>query len=134
MIENWMLDGDIDETQTEEFFVVARKNCRAEDMWESGYYINYAQVPNFFTKEKVEMIFTTGRAVNYIRTCCGEPMWTCNIDTASMESDYWQDQVHQITNAKLIQLLFQKFNLKMHFTAVRNYLFMVRGDFARDFL
>ena len=105
-------------------------------------------VPSFINNELALKILQTGKAINFIRRCCGEQDWLLDISLQMpfdlqelmqgsstteifVKLSKWVSHAHEITNKSLIQILFSKFKLEGHATSIRKYLLMGQGDFMQ---
>ena len=71
MIKTWMIEGEINDP-FREFFVDTDPNVSDDKLWTSKYSLNYVMIPSFLSNELAKKILQTGKAVNFIRRCCGE--------------------------------------------------------------
>ena len=71
MIKTWMIEGEINDP-FREFFVDTDPNVPDEKLWTQKYSLNYIMIPSFLSNELAVKILKTGKAVNFIRRCCGE--------------------------------------------------------------
>lgn len=78
MIKSWMLEGELSDPH-EEFFVEVDTKIQDDKLWTHKYKLNYIMIPSFLTNEVANKILLTGKAVNFIRRCCGEQDWILDI-------------------------------------------------------
>jgi gamma-tubulin complex component 3 len=78
MIKTWMLEGEINDPHRE-FFVDTDPNVPDEKLWMHKYSLNYIMIPSFISSDLAQKILKTGKAVNFIRRCCGEQDWLLDI-------------------------------------------------------
>ncbi len=78
MIKTWMIEGEINDPFNE-FFVDTDLNVPDDKLWKSKYSLNYIMIPSFLSNELAKKILATGKAVNFIRRCCGEQDWILDV-------------------------------------------------------
>jgi gamma-tubulin complex component 3 len=78
MIKTWMIEGEINDPFNE-FFVLTDPNIPDDKLWKSKYTLNYIMIPSFLSNELAKKILQTGKAVNFIRRCCGENDWILDV-------------------------------------------------------
>ena len=78
MIKTWMIEGEINDP-FREFFVDTDPNVPDEKLWTQKYSLNYIMIPSFLSNELAVKILKTGKAVNFIRRCCGEQDWILDL-------------------------------------------------------
>ena len=101
-------------------------------------------IPSFLTNDLAKKILQTGKAVNFIRRCCGEQDWV--LDSSLQVEDWvndktnfdvmrnWVDQATIMTNKELIEILFHKYKFFEHCNAIRKYLLLGQGDFIQNLM
>ena len=147
MIKIWMIEGEINDPYRE-FFVDTDQSVPDEKLWLHKYSLNPIMIPSFINNELATKILQTGKAVNFIRRCCGEQDWLLDkslqmpFDTEELLANRstheifarlskWVEYAHDITNKALIEILFKKFKLEGHCNSIRKYLLMGQGDFMQ---
>ena len=70
MIKTWMIEGEINDPYRE-FFVDTDPQVPDSRLWMHKYKLNYIMIPSFLTNELAKKIMQTGKAVNFIKRCCG---------------------------------------------------------------
>jgi len=78
------------EGEPNDFFVTMDPNVPDSKLWTDKYHLNHAMIPSFLTNELAEKILQTGKAVNFIRRCCGEANWV--LDTNLQVGDWVSHQ------------------------------------------
>ena len=74
MIKQWMIEGEINDP-FQEFFVDMDPMVGNDKLWTEKYKLNYIMIPSFLSNSLAHKILLTGKAVNFIRRCCGEQDW-----------------------------------------------------------
>ena len=74
MIKTWMIEGEINDPYRE-FFVDTDQSVPDDKLWLHKYSLNPIMIPSFINNQLVTKILQTGKAVNFIRRCCGEQDW-----------------------------------------------------------
>ncbi|OQR84090.1 gamma-tubulin complex component [Achlya hypogyna] len=138
MIQKWTLEGALDDVYNE-FFVACDLSVSDEQLWTHKYHIEYQMLPMFISKELAHTIFIIGKSINFIRTCCGDTEWVLETeleeDTLTfdhwMEFQAWIDRAARETNAYVIKILLDKYQLLDHCRALKQYLLLGQGDFIQ---
>jgi len=78
MIKMWMIQGEINDPFSE-FFIDTDPSVTDEKLWTQKYSLNPILIPSFINRDLAQKILQTGKAVNFIRRCCGEPEWLLDI-------------------------------------------------------
>mmetsp|Transcript_31542 Transcript_31542/g.48225 ORF Transcript_31542/g.48225 Transcript_31542/m.48225 type:complete len:96 (+) Transcript_31542:642-929(+) len=74
MIKNWMIEGEINDPFSE-FFIDTDPTVSDDKLWTQKFSLNYIMIPSFLSNDLAAKIMKTGKAVNFIRRCCGEQDW-----------------------------------------------------------
>eukprot|EP00826_Nyctotherus_ovalis_P047310 TRINITY_DN5428_c0_g1_i1.p2 TRINITY_DN5428_c0_g1~~TRINITY_DN5428_c0_g1_i1.p2 ORF type:complete len:121 (+),score=34.17 TRINITY_DN5428_c0_g1_i1:901-1263(+) len=74
MMEQWMVQGDASDLHGD-FFVVEDLKVTEDMLWTEKYSLNVEQVPIFLNYSHAYKIYLAGKAINFIRKCCGEAEW-----------------------------------------------------------
>ena len=116
MIKTWMIEGEINDP-FREFFVDTDPNVPDERLWTQKYSLNPIMIPSFLTNDLAQKILQTGKAVNFIRRCCGEQDWLLdislqlpfdaqNLQGSTMDTftklNKWVNHAYVVTNQSLI--------------------------------
>jgi gamma-tubulin complex component 3 len=82
MMRQWMLEGELNDPFGEFFVEDTTRSLppgQAQDdrfLWADRYRLNHVMIPNgLLSYELAHKILLTGKAVNFIRRCCGEHDW-----------------------------------------------------------
>ena len=106
-------------------------------LWTDKYRLNHIMIPSFMSNNIANKILQTGKAVNFIRRCCQEQDWILDLQMQSVPFldcldtnmlAQWVENAASKTNAHLIEVLFQKYQLEGHCNHIRKYLLMGQGD------
>eukprot|EP00359_Climacostomum_virens_P002650 CAMPEP_0204902964 /NCGR_PEP_ID=MMETSP1397-20131031/3980_1 /ASSEMBLY_ACC=CAM_ASM_000891 /TAXON_ID=49980 /ORGANISM="Climacostomum Climacostomum virens, Strain Stock W-24" /LENGTH=724 /DNA_ID=CAMNT_0052071541 /DNA_START=123 /DNA_END=2297 /DNA_ORIENTATION=+ len=130
MLKWWITEGELHD-DFHEFFVAADFGVPDERLWVERYYINETMVPLHFDAALTNKALLVGKSINFLRRCC-------EIEEASNESydavdDFrnvaeWIEARAQVTNKKLIKVLFEKYRFKGHCESLKRYLLLAQGD------
>jgi gamma-tubulin complex component 3 len=77
MLREWLLHGEITDAH-DEFFVEQRATPLSR-LWESRYVLRHAMLPCFLTEELALEVLNVGKALNFIRLCCGDTQWVLRL-------------------------------------------------------
>ncbi|CAG8720812.1 18621_t:CDS:10, partial [Dentiscutata erythropus] len=143
MLQRWVYGGEL-EDPFEEFFVACDPNVEEEDLWQSKYTIRPDMQPTFISSLLAKKIFAIGKSLNFIRYSCHDNDWVVTNagadkgkllkygDIIALESSI--DATYTATSQRLLSILFTKYKLKEHFTALKRYLLLGQGDFIQHLL
>eukprot|EP00742_Colponemidia_sp_Colp-10_P010263 GILJ01011264.1.p1 GENE.GILJ01011264.1~~GILJ01011264.1.p1 ORF type:complete len:867 (-),score=164.52 GILJ01011264.1:142-2421(-) len=140
-IRKWMLEGELTDSH-QEFFISADNSVTSDQrLWSHKYKLNLAMLPSFFSQQLAYSILLTGKSINFLRICCGEPNWMLNRETEVSEDtlaygnttalETWVTHAADKTNKRVVRLLFDKYQFQDHFRALRSYLLLGQGDFIQ---
>ncbi|KAI8805753.1 Spc98 family-domain-containing protein [Cladochytrium replicatum] len=154
MIRLWMFEGEL-EDPFNEFFVVPRTGIMPLDknnnvsislrpdvhnLWKHKYVLRAEHIPKFLNKSTAKKIFLTGKNLNFIRYSCGESAYSLpNTPSLNLKAFCYEDSIgleeavetaYNLTCSTLMTILFEKFSLYEHFSALRKYVLLSQGDFA----
>ncbi|CAG8455169.1 7996_t:CDS:10 [Acaulospora colombiana] len=143
MLQRWIYEGEL-EDPFEEFFVACNPDVE-EDLWQSKYYIRSDMRPTFISELLDKKIFSIGKSLNFIRYSCHDNNWVVtNAKTAGtdkllkygdiIELESSIDATYTATSQQLLNILFTKYKLKEHFTALKRYLLLGQGDFIQHLM
>jgi gamma-tubulin complex component 3 len=136
MIKKWMFDGELDDIFSE--FFIAAEMAETENLWKSKFSLRHDMLPSFISKDLAKKIFLGGKTVFFLRSLCG-----ITIDQLKSEQDFthWDDGMqeailHQFAyiNGIMMNVLFEKYHLKDHFVALKNFLLLGQGDFIQSLI
>lgn len=143
-----MIEGEINDP-FREFFVDTDPSVPDEKLWTQKYSLNFIMIPSFLSNELALKILQTGKAVNFIRRCCGEQDWILDVslqlpfDAQSLSGstsdtftklNNWVKHAYEVTNSSLIKIMFSKFKFLGHCNSIRKYLLMGQGDFMQSLM
>ncbi|CAG8620802.1 16217_t:CDS:10, partial [Racocetra persica] len=143
MLQRWIYGGEL-EDPFEEFFVACDPNVEEEDLWQSKYTIRPDMQPTFISSLLAKKIFAIGKSLNFIRYSCHDSDWVVTNagadkgkllkygDIIALESSI--DATYTATSQRLLNILFTKYKLKEHFTALKRYLLLGQGDFIQHLM
>ncbi|CAG8502131.1 11284_t:CDS:10 [Cetraspora pellucida] len=143
MLQRWIYGGEL-EDPFGEFFVACDPDVKEEDLWQSKYTIRPDMQPTFISSLLAKKIFAIGKSLNFIRYSCHDSDWVVtNVgadkgkllkygDIIALESSI--DATYTATSQRLLNILFTKYKLKEHFTALKRYLLLGQGDFIQHLM
>ncbi|CAG8503370.1 7710_t:CDS:10 [Gigaspora rosea] len=144
MLQRWVYGGEL-EDPFEEFFVACDPNVEEEDLWQSKYTIRPDMQPTFISPLLAKkQIFAIGKSLNFIRYSCHDNDWVITNagadkgkllkygDIIALECSI--DATYTTTSQRLLNILFTKYKLKEHFTALKRYLLLGQGDFIQHLM
>ncbi|CAG8587260.1 2028_t:CDS:10, partial [Scutellospora calospora] len=141
MLQRWVYGGEL-EDPFEEFFVACDPNVEEEDLWQSKYTIRPDMQPTFISSLLAKKIFAIGKSLNFIRYSCHDNDWVVTNagadkvlkygDIIALESSI--DATYTATSQRLLNILFTKYKLKEHLTALKRYLLLGQGDFIQHLM
>lgn len=139
MTWRWMFDGELADPH-QEFFVACDASVPVERMWRAMYTMRPAMVPSFLSGELASELFTIGKTINFMRTCCGDTDWTFEPSLRARAAALTYGEAgalaevvglaSQAANARMRELLFGRFKLSEHLLTLRRYILLGQGDFA----
>ncbi|KAF0380096.1 Gamma-tubulin complex component 3 [Gigaspora margarita] len=141
MLQRWVYGGEL-EDPFEEFFVACDPNVEEEDLWQSKYTIRPDMQPTFISPLLAKKIFAIGKSLNFIRYSCHDNDWVITNAGADKVLKYGDiialecsiDATYTVTSQRLLNILFTKYKLKEHFTALKRYLLLGQGDFIQHLM
>ena len=77
MLREWLLRGEITDASGE--FFIEERAVKLADLWESRYVLRDAMLPCFLSRELALEILNVGKALNFIRLCCGDTEWALRL-------------------------------------------------------
>ncbi|CAG8703806.1 9907_t:CDS:10, partial [Cetraspora pellucida] len=144
MLQRWIYGGEL-EDPFGEFFVACDPDVKEEDLWQSKYTIRPDMQPTFISSLLAKkQIFAIGKSLNFIRYSCHDSDWVVtNVgadkgkllkygDIIALESSI--DATYTATSQRLLNILFTKYKLQEHFTALKRYLLLGQGDFIQHLM
>ncbi|CAG8731061.1 7839_t:CDS:2, partial [Funneliformis mosseae] len=144
MLQRWIYEGEL-EDPFEEFFVACDPNVLEEQLWQLKYLNRVKMQPTFISTLLAKKIFSIGKSLNFIRYSCHDSDWVVTNgkvtgadkllkygDIIALESSI--DATYTATSQRLLSILFTKFKLKEHLTALKRYLLLGQGDFIQHLM
>lgn len=141
MLHRWLSEGTVEDVYGE-FFVSVDESVSASMLWSQKYELVEDMVPLSIGKEVAEVALLAGKAVDFLRSCCGDAEWVLERAARMKREEHgwkmetltsWKGIVttaNDEASARVKQLLFEKFRLVSHCSALRSYLLLSRGDFV----
>merc|ERR1719500_1818371 len=71
MLLRWLLDGALEDPHGE-FFICGEASVQGEAIWHHKYSVRKAMVPTFLSAQWTSRILSTGKAINFLSSVCGE--------------------------------------------------------------
>ncbi len=143
-IKSWVFEGEL-EDPFQEFFVEVNLEVPIESMWFKRYSLRHNMLPGFVSVEFGAKILKIGKTINFIRHCCNDSEFVIDSNTMAQASRSFSYQnvtqlelvinrIANIADQRVIHLLFEKFKVQVHCTALRKYLLLGQGDFTQQLL
>lgn len=143
-IKAWAFEGEL-EDPFQEFFVEVNAEVPTESMWFKKYSLRHQMLPGFLSVEFAAKILKIGKTINFIRHCCNDSEFVIDSNTMAQASRSFSYQnieqlevvisrIAHIADQRVMHLLFDKFKVKLHCTALRKYLLLGQGDFTQQLL
>lgn len=155
MIQNWIFQGTLNDPY-KEFFVIKNDSIvpkvsglvgEASKLdanfwnWSEQYLVLHSRIPPFISHRLAHKIMVIGKSINFMKTCCGDADWIAEHTRKVLKQELPAEGVHsfdelrqpihtlyETINARLVQLILDKFHLMHHIEAIRKYLFLGQGD------
>ncbi|CAG8598062.1 10600_t:CDS:10 [Rhizophagus irregularis] len=144
MLQRWIYEGEL-EDPFEEFFVACDPNVLEENLWQLKYEYRQNMQPTFISTLLAKKIFSIGKSLNFIRYSCHDSDWVVTNgkakgadkmlkygDIIALESSI--DATYTATSQRLLNILFTKYKLEKHLTALKQYLLLGQGDFIQHLM
>ena len=132
-------------------------------MWHRKYVLRESMLPSWWITTHPDMasrILLIGKSLNFIRQTCKDSEWMLDVSDVStsidsdvapepsslagsgQELEYGSndmlmrtvDRALSATNARLLELIFKKYKLVTHLSAIKRYLLLGQGDFAQHLM
>ncbi|KAH6576489.1 hypothetical protein BASA62_001410 [Batrachochytrium salamandrivorans] len=141
MLKRWIHEGELEDPY-EEFFVSMDSSANINNLWRSKYTINYSLVPGFISKALAKKVFLIGKSLNFVRHSCADPggfsLWSrqpADLMYGDLKKlEFSIDSAYQASNAHLMSVLFEKYNLMEHLLALKRFVLLGQGDFVQYLL
>ncbi|KAJ2064325.1 Microtubule-nucleating Tub4p (gamma-tubulin) complex component [Coemansia sp. S146] len=139
ILVRWVTDGELADPYRE--FFIREREGRRDMFWSEKYIVASDMIPVHINREMTRKIFQIGRSLNFLRVACDDAEWvtTDGPRTQIIEGNDLSDPSHlesfvyrssSMVNARLMNVLKEKFGLMGHIMAMRRYLLFEQGDFA----
>ncbi|PWN39999.1 hypothetical protein IE81DRAFT_325973 [Ceraceosorus guamensis] len=153
-LSRWIYEGELHDPFGE-FFVELNESSALQgaealdvdafSLWQSKFRIRTEMLPSFLKESFAQMIFSTGRSLNFIRYSCGDIDWASTKDTIGSTSadlrytdlsglESTINSAYSTASQHLLDILLEKFRLLDHLRALKDYLMLGRGDFVDHLL
>ncbi|PKC02638.1 hypothetical protein RhiirA5_390377 [Rhizophagus irregularis] len=129
MLQRWIYEGEL-EDPFEEFFVACDPNVLEENLWQLKYEYRQNMQPTFISTLLAKKIFSIGKSLNFIRYSCHDMLKYGDI--IALENSI--DATYTATSQRLLNILFTKYKLEKHLTALKQYLLLGQGDFIQHLM
>ncbi|CAM9387478.1 unnamed protein product [Chrysoparadoxa australica] len=141
MLKRWVYEGELQD-DWHEFFVACHPAVPDEKMWQERYFINDSVLPRFLSREVAHKILVIGKAINFVRQCCGDESrdWIMNIMAAGSEVKLVYGEtalLHEVvercsalTNQHILEQVMGKHQLLSHLRALKKFMLLGQGDFV----
>ena len=145
MISRWVFEGELVDPHGE-FFVAVAEGVADEELWSRKYRLNRLMLPRFVGVPLANQILVIGKAINFMRRCCGDTQWVLSAargrgrasadDSTALEYGRGAElqslveRVATVTNARLLSLLTQEHELMGHLRALKKFMLLGQGDFV----
>lgn len=131
MIKSWVTKGAVDDPFSE-FFIQLKANVPIySNWWHDQYFIAKAIVPSDLTDELIHIIFSAGKALNFLRTC-DRPV-ELQIDNKLTLPEYVKTAAKE-ANSLILGLIMKDDLLMNALHDINAYVLLQRGDFAKSFI
>ena len=148
MLLRWLLDGALEDPHGE-FFICGEASVQGEAIWHHKYSVRKAMVPTFLSAQWTSRILSTGKAINFLSSVCGETkaisagllnrlesmdpatLYLGELDSPLLEvvGEAWR-----AASKHVLDVMCDKFQLLAHLAALRKFLLLGQGDIMRYLL
>ncbi|KAK4022422.1 hypothetical protein OUZ56_007889 [Daphnia magna] len=144
MLMLWTFEGELRDPYGE-FFIGVNLAVDPGSLWNDKYYERSAMVPNFFTQEQGHQVATTGKSICFLREICldkspipgmNQIRRTAEERSESLLSLDWEsiEEAYSTASQYLLQVLLDRYHIKLHLCALRQYLLLGQGDFVNHLM
>ena len=150
MLVRWLLDGTMEDPYNE-FFITGELGVHGESLWHHKYSINVAMMPQFLSLTWAKRILSTGKSINFLHSVCADSgpvesragvisrleeldpacLFRGEVDNPLLET---VQQLYTLTARHVLDIMFNKFQLRAHLAALRKYMLLGQGDIMRYLL
>ena len=148
MLLRWLLDGALEDPHGE-FFISGEASVQGEAIWHHKYSVRKSMVPTFLSGQWTSRILSTGKAINFLSSVCGETkaisagllnrlestdpatLYHGELDSPLLEvvGEAWR-----AASKHVLDVMCDKFQLLAHLAALRKFLLLGQGDIMRYLL
>ncbi|EGR34147.1 hypothetical protein IMG5_022900 [Ichthyophthirius multifiliis] len=142
-ISLWIYQGELCDNY-KEFFVginQQQENNNNNDIWKNKYFLVIQQIPNIIVRESAQIIFNLGRSINFLHKACKQNDWKLNLEFFNFKVEKNADQLKswlrdasRLVNNQIMDVLVNKYHLKKHLYAIKQFLLMGQGDFIQQLM
>ncbi|KAI8900737.1 Spc98 family-domain-containing protein [Globomyces pollinis-pini] len=136
MLHRWIYEGELDDPFGE--FFVSINQTEDDNFWKSKYILTVEMIPSFISINLANKIFLIGKSLNFIRYSCLDSIFK-NSKGSKKQLEYGDlktlelsiGEAYQISTKHLLNILFNRYNLVQHLSALKSYLLLGQGDFVQ---
>ncbi|KAK9462825.1 Spc98 family-domain-containing protein [Lipomyces oligophaga] len=135
----YIYSGDFRDPYDEFFIRKGPTESTQGAQWDGKFKLIPDQVPTFISAEIVEKVYQTGKSLDFIKTSCGDSSWVDTFRTTHAKTFSYDDAIntvelsidiaYQAAVGHLMELLTNRFKLRQHIQALKNFLLLGQGDF-----
>ena len=148
MLLRWLLDGALEDPHGE-FFISGEASVQGEAIWHHKYSVRKAMVPMFLSGQWTSRILSTGKAINFLSSVCGETKAISagllnRLETMDPATLYLGEldsplldvvgEAWRAASKHVLDVMCDKFQLLAHLAALRKFLLLGQGDIMRYLL
>ena len=79
MTKEWLLHGQVTDAYDE--FFIEQRAVPLSELWEGRYLVREAMLPCFLSRPLATEVLNVGKALNFIRLCCGDTGWSLRLNS-----------------------------------------------------
>ncbi|KAJ3342541.1 Gamma-tubulin complex component 3 [Gonapodya sp. JEL0774] len=145
ILHTWLYRGELIDPHGE-FFVAekeAKEGAAREKWWRRKYYLKRQMLPGFVGEEVAEKILVTGKSIKFITYAGGDAEYGSGGKGVPGFDDWFThppvlrhhvDTAYRDTSKRLLDMLYERFDLHGHFTALKKYMLLAQGDFVQSLM
>ncbi|KAL0224917.1 hypothetical protein RCL1_002829 [Eukaryota sp. TZLM3-RCL] len=158
LLAGWLADGELEEikitdensqiTSYSELWIKKVPGVPLNKLWTFGFSLDSTVIPSFLPREYAELALMAGKSVAFARTCCDDSQFSVHntskissneVISELLDGEYkslcsFIKKAADVSNSRLISLVFHKYSLKLHLNAIKRYLLLFQGDFVQSLL